>query len=281
MSLPDVQAARDGRNVAIPAVGISPVTLPLTFWDEAAGRGPVPIDASVALFTDLTAQDKGIHMSRLVQILMDTAEQPVTAAQLLQWVGEARTRLGANSGFTGVSFRYHLVKAAPVTGGAGYVPYMVRLLAGTVGDQTELGWQVAVPVTTLCPCSKAIADYGAHNQRGLITVAVQFSDASRFPALAAFVTELEGLGSAPMYALLKRPDEKWVTERAYEHPKFVEDVLRDTVLLLQSRTDIAWFAVTVSNDESIHTHNAVACYDRSLASADCVRPRIALWNEML
>jgi len=281
MSLPDVQAAQDARNVAIPAVGISPVTLPLRFWDEAAGDEPVPIDASVSLFTDLAAEDKGIHMSRLIQILMETVEQPVTATQLLQWVGQARARLAANAAFTAVSFRYHLKKAAPVTGGPGYVPYMVRLLAGTVGDQTELGWQVAVPVTTLCPCSKAIADYGAHNQRGLITVAAQFSDSSHFPALASFVTDLEGLGSAPIYALLKRPDEKWVTEQAYERPKFVEDVLRDAILLLQSRTNIGWFAVRVANDESIHAHNAVACYDRSLASGNGNRPRIALWNGML
>jgi GTP cyclohydrolase I len=281
MPLPDLQAQLDTRRVAIPGVGISAVAMPLKFWDQAAGVEPVSVDASVGIVTDLAADAKGTHMSRLVEVLMKAAQRPVTAEALLQAVTDVRGRLGASSAVVSMSFRHHVEKAAPVTGGIGFVPYQVKLMAGVFGDAAELAWRVRVPVTTLCPCSKAISEYGAHNQRGTLTVTTLFSPPRTFPALAPFLSGMESLGSSPLFALLKRPDEKWVTERAYQQPKFVEDVLRDAVLWIRGQHGIRWFSAGVVNDESIHAHDALAFFDSSLADASVERPRLAVWDAVI
>lgn len=277
MLLPDTQSLPDTRQVAIPAVGIAPVRMPLRFLDEENGA-VVPIDAEVGLFTDLPAEVRGTHMSRLMEVLMETQKTPITASGLHDVLQQVLLRLKSHTAMISVKFPFYIEKAAPVTRLEAYVPYRVQLLAARLGNQRQLGWRLEVPLTTLCPCSKAISDYGAHNQRGILAVQMAFSDRQRYPDLTRFLPSLEMLGSCPVYALLKRPDEKWVTEKAYESPKFVEDVLRDAVLFLQSRPDIVWFGIRMSNDESIHAHNAVAYYDEALANPTHARPLIFAWE---
>jgi GTP cyclohydrolase I len=277
VSLPDTQSQEDTRGIPIPAVGIAPVALPLRYRDEETGA-TVPIEAEVALYTTLAAEARGTHMSRLIEAVMEGAHQPVTAAALFDWIQDATGRLGATGGQVAVRFRYHVDKSAPVTGQHGFVAYEVELRAHQSGRQKLLGWRLGVPVTTLCPCSKEVSRYGAHNQRGRITITASIRSPKRYPALAAFLTAAEQLGSCPIFTLLKRPDEKWVTEAAYDHPKFVEDVLRDAVLWLQTRGDLTWFSAKVSNDESIHLHNAIAYFDQAWADPDQARPSIWDWD---
>jgi GTP cyclohydrolase I len=275
--LPDTQSQPDPRQVPIPAVGVAPVRLPLRYRDEETGI-TVPVDAEVGLYTDLAADTRGTHMSRLVDVLMEGTNEPITATALFHWIQQAVGLLGASTGQIAVRFRYHIDKAAPVTGRHAYVPYDVELRAKVAGRSKQLGWRVVVPVTTLCPCSKDIADYGAHNQRGRVTVTGAFRSVKRYPSLSGFLLDVEHLGSCPLYTLLKRPDEKWVTEAAYTHPKFVEDVLRDAVLWLHGRVDLSWFSVHVANDESIHPHNAVAYYDAAWVEGGAARPEIWQWT---
>lgn len=276
MNLPDVQSQPDLRQIPIPAVGIAPVEVPIRFGD-----GRAPAAASVGLFTDLAPDVKGTHMSRMVELIMAWRREPVTAATLFALLDETRGRLGARTARVSVAFRHFVEKEAPVTGKAALVPYDVELLAGVEDDERQLGWRLGAVVTTLCPCSEAISDYGAHNQRGTLSVATAFRDTRELPLVDGFLEQLEQLGSCPLYTLLKRPDEKWVTEAAYRTPKFVEDVLRDAVLWLQAQPEIGWFAVKVSNDESIHPHNAVAYYDRALVDPQWTRPALFWWDHRL
>jgi GTP cyclohydrolase I len=272
----DVQDQTDAHGIAIPAVGIAPVALPLRYRDEVTGA-IVPIDAECALLTDLAAERRGTRMSRLTDVLEEGTQEPVTASALLGWLEQAVASIGRGTSTARIAlrFRYHLAKAAPVSGATGYVPYPVELRASRRDRERVIGWAVSVLTTTLCPCSQQTAARGAHNQRCRIMARVSFRTPRRFPSLAAFLAEAEQLASCPVFSSLEQPDEKSVTEAAWDHPMFVEDVLRDGVAWLSRREDVAWFALKVVSEESIHPHNAVACYDGAAVAASAAS---ALWG---
>ncbi len=266
MILPDTQNLPDTRAIAIPAVGVTPLAMPLRIDD---GGDIHHVSATVALYTSLAGDRKGTHLSRLVESVMPLADAVLTPRSLRAVLAEARGRLDADEAFLAVQFRYDMRKPAPVSELTGYVPYDVGLIALDGPSGVEEGLTLNVPITTLCPCSKAISQYGAHNQRGRLFMTAALKETGRTFSLGARVGALEALGSSPVFSLLKRTDEKEVTERAYETPKFVEDVVRDAVLWLEAERQFGWYRVRVSNDESIHAHNAVALYD----SARALKPR--------
>jgi len=270
MILPDTQSLPDTRAIAIPAVGVTPLAMPLVVKDGASEHH---VAATVALYTSLAGDRKGTHLSRLVESAMPLSRGAVTRAALREVVADARARLDADEAFIAVQFRYDVKKPAPVSELSAYVPYDVCLYSLDGPGGLEEGMTLTVPITTLCPCSKAISEYGAHNQRGRLAATLALAGPAAHLGLSPWVGALEALGSSPVYSLLKRTDEKAVTERAYDTPKFVEDVLRDAVIWLESRDDLSWFRVRISNDESIHAHNAVALYDAARATRPRSRPR--------
>lgn len=263
MILPDTQNLPDARAIAIPAVGVTPLAMPLAI---AEGSDVRHVAATVALYTSLAGDRKGTHLSRLVESVMPLSDAVVTPASLRAVVADARSRLDADEAFVAVQFRYDIKKPAPVSELSGYVPYDVCLFSLDGDAGVEEGLSLTVPITTLCPCSKAISDYGAHNQRGRLLVTLARREPAQELGLKTLVEELEALGSSPVFSLLKRTDEKEVTERAYDTPKFVEDVLRDAVMWMEAQPDLGWYRVRISNDESIHAHNAVALYDAARAA---------------
>ena len=270
MILPDTQNLPDTRAIALPAVGVTPLAMPLRITDAGIVHH---VSASVALYTSLAENRKGTHLSRLVESVIPLADAVLTPASLRAVLADARGRLDADEAFLAVRFRYDMKKSAPVSGLAGYVPYEVCLIALHRAAGIEEGLILDVPITTLCPCSKAISQYGAHNQRGRLLLTAALNEPGEGFSLGAQIGALESLGSSPVFSILKRTDEKEVTERAYETPKFVEDVVRDAVLWIQGQKTLGWYRVRISNDESIHAHNAVALFDAARAVRPRARPR--------
>ena len=251
--LPDVQASPDTRQLAISKVGVKGLRYPMALFD-AAGAVQNTI-AELAMSVGLPPELKGTHMSRFVELL-EQKRQPLDADQLLGMLEEMLLRLEASSGQIELAFPYFMRKAAPVSGVESLLDYDVRMLAEQrPGVPPELSLEVVVPVTSLCPCSKRISDYGAHNQRSHITI-VACLRAAMTPETLIRIAEEEA--SCELFGLLKRPDEKWVTERAYDNPKFVEDLVRDIALRLMQDERIARWTVKSENFESIHNHSAYA-----------------------
>lgn len=252
-AMPDVQSSHDQRNQRIDQVGIKAIQHPLIFND---GDNHTNTIAECMLTVGLPAERKGTHMSRFVAMLN---EQPLTlsVATLSDWVASMLTRLDATSGVAEFSFPYFVSKPAPVSGQPAMMDYQVTLY-GEVDAQGNQHTRVTVvvPVTSLCPCSKEISAYGAHNQRSHITVTADISDPNL--VLADFIAQIEEQGSCPLWGLLKRPDEKYITERAFDQPKFVEDIVRDVANCVQNYPGIAGFTASVENFESIHNHSAWA-----------------------
>jgi GTP cyclohydrolase I len=255
-AIPDVQACPDGRDLAIDQVGIRGLRYPLTFADgDDAGQATI---ATCNVCVALPAERKGTHMSRLVALLEERTAPgaaPLGVANLREWLEALVARLDAPGGRIEVAFPYFVRKTAPVSGVASRLDYEVRLageLAGGVYVQTLA---VAVPVTSLCPCSKEISDYGAHSQRSRITIELR---AERPVAVAEVLRMAEDEASAELYGILKRADEKYVTERAYDNPRFVEDLVRGVAARLAGDPRVSAFVVEAENFESIHNHSAYA-----------------------
>jgi GTP cyclohydrolase IB len=256
LHIPDTQSARDERHVAIQRVGIKDVRYPVQL--EVAGV----LQSTTALWTldvALPAEQKGTHMSRFVAWL-DGLDEPITAASLPRLHAAMLDRLGASDGRVEAGFSFFLRKRAPVSGVQSLLDYQGRWIAETRGGVATLWAEVAVPVKSLCPCSKEISDYGAHNQRSLVTVRVELLQAIEWHELVRFA---EDAASCEIWPMLKRADEKWVTERAYENPKFVEDLVRDVALALNADARVGRYAVDVENFESIHNHSAYARIERA------------------
>lgn len=251
MFLPDVQASHDLRNVAIARVGVRGLTHPVTV---ATATGSQPSVASVDMFVGLPAQMKGTHMSRFIEVLTGHRE-PLSATSMRTLMQAMLSKLEAARGEIEVRLPYFILKSAPVSGVQSLMDYQLTLRAETADGATRVLQKVTVPVTSLCPCSKKISDYGAHNQRAHIVISVE---------LAAPITVEEQVriaeqaASSEMWALLKRPDEKYVTERAYDNPKFVEDVVRDVALALNADERVLAYTVESENFEAIHNHSAYA-----------------------
>lgn len=254
--LHDTQSQRDDRQIAIDRVGVKNLRYPIQVKDRTHEAQSTV--ATVQLTVDLPHHHKGTHMSRFVEVL--NAHGPVLHIQNLKEILQAlQKRLHSESAHLEFEFPYFLQKKAPATEAVGIMDYTVRFQANLHGEKFSSELCVIVPVTTLCPCSKAISKYGAHNQRGQVTLAVHFTKPVWIEDLIQIV---ESSASSELFSLLKRPDEKIVTERAYENPVFVEDLVRNVALRLDAHPDISWYRVEAENFESIHNHNAYALIEK-------------------
>ena len=251
--LPDVQSIADTRRLAIQSVGIKGLRYPLLL--ETAGGEHLNTVATLAMTVGLPPQVKGTHMSRFVELL-EGRTGALTQDGLFRMLEEMLVRLDAASGRIELVFPYFIRKTAPVSGVESLLDYDATLIIDQrEGERACLTLRVTAPVTSLCPCSKKISDYGAHNQRSHITLEARL----RSPmAIEELVRLAEEEASCEVFGLLKRPDEKWVTERAYDNPKFVEDLVRDIALRLMQEPRIAEWKVASENFESIHNHSAYA-----------------------
>jgi GTP cyclohydrolase I len=251
--LPDIQSAADTRQLAIQRVGVKGLRYPMTV--RGADGGTVATVATLALTVALPPQVKGTHMSRFVELL-ESNREALTLDGLRAMCGDMLDRLDAGAGRIEVSFPYFLRKQAPISG----VESLLDVDAGVVVEKLarkplRITLKVTVPVTSLCPCSKKISDYGAHNQRSHLTLSAELR---RDLTIEELVRVAEEEASCEVYGLLKRPDEKYVTERAYDNPKFVEDLVRDIALRLKGDPRIGRWTVESENFESIHNHSAYA-----------------------
>ena len=247
----DVQGRADSRRIPINKVGIKDVYHPVRVRDRSGGDQHTV--ANFNMYVALPHNFKGTHMSRFVEILHH--EREISVESFRQMLGEMTQRLDATSGHIEMSFPYFVMKRAPVTGVESVVKYDASLI-GEIHDGIEQMWiRVVVAATSLCPCSKKISDYGAHNQRSHITIIARLRAAMTPDELVRLAEEE---ASCEVFGLLKRPDEKWVTERAYDNPKFVEDLVRDIALRLMDEPRIAEWKVSSENFESIHNHSAYA-----------------------
>ena len=255
--LTDTQAQRDERQIPIDRVGVKGLRYPMQIRDKA--RTLQHTIATVALTVDLPHHFKGTHMSRFVEVLNEFGPE-LHVDNIHTILRELRERLDSEKAHVDFEFPFFLEKKAPVTGAVGLMDYVARFAATIEGDAIDFVLTVLVPVTTLCPCSKAISVHGAHNQRGLVTFALRFTEPIWIEDLIRLV---EDCASCELYSLLKRPDEKAVTERAYENPVFVEDLVRAIAARADQEKRITWYRVEAENFESIHNHNAYALVERS------------------
>jgi GTP cyclohydrolase I len=248
----DVQSSTDNRRIAINKVGIKNIRHPVRVQDRSAGEQHTI--AWFNMYVNLPHHFKGTHMSRFVDIL-NRHEQELSVESFKQMLPEMTALLEAESGHIEMSFPYFVNKSAPVTGVQSLLDYEVSFIGEIHGDDTTMTVKVIVPVTSLCPCSKKISDYGAHNQRSHVTVTAVIED---FIWVEDLIDIIEAEASCELYGLLKRPDEKYVTEQAYENPKFVEDMVRDVAARLNAEPRIIDYVVESENFESIHNHSAYA-----------------------
>lgn len=265
--LKDVQSSPSTVALDIDRVGVKHVELPLVVKDRDKGRQHTV--ASVDMGVDLPAAYKGTHMSRFVEALENWREasaEELDYTSMKRLLSDVLTRLNAHRAYARFSFPYFRTRRAPVSGQAAPVRYRCRLTGEL--EQGQEGpcflLELEVPVTTVCPCSKAISRAGAHGQRALVRMGIRMS---RFEWLEGFIDIAEESGSAPIYTLLKRPDEKFVTEQAYDNALFVEDVVRNVATRLEQHAHVTWFRVEVESEESIHGHNAFASIERSVNRA--------------
>lgn len=254
-NMPDLQQSRDHRKIPIRKVGVKNISYPIVVQDKHASVQHTV--ATIDMYVDLPHQFKGTHMSRFVEILNRYREQ-IALERLEDILWEMRRKLGSETAHLRVEFPYFIDKAAPVSRARSLMEYTCAFDACLAGDALDFVLEVKVPVTSLCPCSKELSRFGAHNQRSIMTVKVRYKE---FLWIEDLVELIEQCGSSPLYALLKRADEKHVTEQAYENPRFVEDMVREAYLRLAALDTITWFSVEAENFESIHNHSAYAAVE--------------------
>ena len=255
LHIPDTQSGADQRHLPIQRVGIKDIRYPLQLRVAGAVQSTA---AHWDLDVALPADKKGTHMSRFIAWL-EALDEPLDTHSLRMRHAQMLDKLGASEGRIEARFSFFVRKRAPVSGLSSLLDYQGRWIAETRGGVTSLWAEVGVPVKTLCPCSKEISDYGAHNQRSLVTIRVELLQPVEWQELVRFA---EDQASSELWPMLKRVDEKWVTERAYENPKFVEDLVRDVALALNRDARIGRYRAEVENFESIHNHSAYACIER-------------------
>lgn len=255
--LTDTQNLPDHRNLAIDRVGVKNLRFPVCVRDKA--RSEQHTIATVSLAVDLPKEYKGTHMSRFVEVLNSHGPE-LDVHSITALPQELLGRLDAQRSHIAFEFPYFLSKEAPVTRKPGMVDYEVVFELDAQGSDIDFILTVKVPVATLCPCSKAISDRGAHNQRGIVTYSVRFNEPIWIEDLIHLV---EKSASCELYSLLKRPDEKAVTERAYDNPVFVEDLVRNVAARSDRQPNITWYRVEAENFESIHNHNAYAVIEKT------------------
>jgi GTP cyclohydrolase I len=259
--IPDVQASEDKRHLAIDQVGIKAIRHPIKVKERDGGIQHTI--ATFSMYVGLPHQFKGTHMSRFVEIL-NSHERELSVESFQIMLKEMVSRLEAQSGRIEMSFPYFVNKAAPVSGVKSLLDYEITFVGEVLDGKTQFTMKVLTPVTSLCPCSKEISERGAHNQRSHVTLTARTND---FVWIEELIDIAEGQASCELYGLLKRPDEKYVTERAYDNPKFVEDMVRDVAAVLDRDPRIEAYVVESENFESIHNHSAYAMIKRDKTAA--------------
>jgi GTP cyclohydrolase FolE2 len=264
--LPDIQSQIDSRELRIDAVGVNRVRYPITI---RAGERLLPTIATLSMTVGLPAVTKGTHMSRFIELL-EAQTEPLDQKGFRTSLLDMLQRLGASSGSIEMEFPYFVTKTAPVSGVQSRLDHDIRWW-GRVSDDGvySFGMRVVVPATSLCPCSKEISAYGAHNQRSHISIEAELTGEMAIEELIAIA---ERSASCEVYGLLKRADEKYVTERAYDNPKFVEDLVRDVALALNRDPRVGAYVVEAENFESIHNHSAFARIVRPNPALGSSRP---------
>lgn len=250
----DVQSEKDLRHIPLKHVGIKGLRWPIELMDKE--RGTQHSVAKVTLAVDLPHDLRGTHMSRFVECLRTLG--PVGLNEIENILDKLKEHLQAEKAFLQLEFPYFITKAAPVSGMTAPMD-MDCVYKAEKGERFKLRIKAMVPVQTLCPCSKEISDYGAHNQRAWAKMEIEANELVWLEELAAVA---DAAASAPVYGLLKRPDEKFVTERAYDNPRFVEDAVREIALRLEADKRITWYRAEVESVESIHNHNAFAVVEK-------------------
>ncbi len=255
----DIQKQPDFRNIPIDKVGIKGLKYPVRVLDKSKGFQSTV--ACINMYVDLPHQLKGTHMSRFVEMLHLFRAQ-VSFESITNILDDMKQVLGAASSHIEITFPYFIEKQSPITGAKGLMDYTCSILGSSdPNDNRDMILKVAVPITSVCPCSREISEYGAHNQRGEVLVSTRFK---KFIWIEDVVDVVEKSASCDVFSVLKREDEKYVTEQGYKNPKFVEDVVRDIAQCLIQDDNIFWFAVSAENFESIHNHSAYAYIEKGL-----------------
>jgi len=257
-TIADVQRSADTRQIAIDKVGIKDIRHPVRIRDRHSGEQHTV--ANFNMYVNLPHNFKGTHMSRFVEIL-NQHEREITVKSFKEVLAEMVEKLEAQSGHIEMAFPYFINKKAPVSGVESLLDYEVTFIGEIHNGKPKLVMKVVVPVTSLCPCSKKISAYGAHNQRSHVTVSIHTRS---FVWIEELIEMIEQEASCELYGLLKRPDEKYVTERAYDNPKFVEDMVRDVAARLNADDRITAYTVESENFESIHNHSAYAYIEKNI-----------------
>ena len=257
LPLTDVQKTRDRRNIPINKVGVKDISYPIVVMDK--NRTFQHTVARVNMYVDLPHHFKGTHMSRFIEIL-NTYREKIALDKLEVILERMKEKLGASRAHLEVEFPYFIEKTAPVSRAKSLMEYTCQFSA-SLAEDFDFILGISVPVTSLCPCSKELSRFGAHNQRSTITVRIRYRE---FIWIEDLVEIIELCGSSPVYSLLKREDEKFVTEQAFENPKFVEDIVREVTQRLSALENVTWFTVEAENYESIHKHSAFASIERTI-----------------
>lgn len=252
----DIQNQKDFRNIDIKKVGVKNIKYPIIVLDRA--RGTQPVNATINMYVNLPHHFKGTHMSRFVEVLNDFKGQ-INIKTFQTILEKTRQKLHAQSAHMEIEFPYFMEKTAPVSHAKSFMEYRCLFTGEKNVDQIDFLVGVIVPVTTVCPCSREISKFGAHNQRSIVTVKVRFK---KFFWIEDIIKMVEESASGEVYSLLKRVDEKYVTEKAYENPKFVEDVVRSVAVKLNADSNFIWYSVEAENFESIHNHSAYAYVEK-------------------
>jgi len=250
--IPDVQSCQDIRKIDIEQVGIKDIRHPVVISDRAGGVQHTV--ANFSMFVGLPHNFKGTHMSRFVEILNDH-EYEISVDSFKEMITETLERLDAETAFIEMTFPFFVSKKAPVSSVSSLMDYEVTLIGKVYNNKPQVSVKVIVPITSLCPCSKGISDYGAHNQRSHVTLTCTVK---QFVWVEELIDLVEKAASSELYGILKRPDEKYVTEKAYDNPKFVEDLVRDIAVDLNKDNRIIAYTIESENFESIHNHSAYA-----------------------
>lgn len=249
----DVQNQRDYRNIPIDKVGIKNLKYPITVRDKREGYQPTV--ATINMYVSLPHKHRGTHMSRFVELL-HLFRPEVSLKNFSAILEDMKRHLNAKSAHVDITFPYFIEKKAPVSEFTGLMDYTCRIIGTSHTDgQVDLVSEVIVPISSVCPCSKEISDEGAHNQRGQVCLRTRFN---KFIWMEDMIELVESTASCDVFSILKRVDEKYVTEKAFSNPKFVEDIVRDIAQKLNQDDNITWFTVSAENFESIHNHSAYA-----------------------
>ena len=261
----DVQNQSDHRKIDINKVGVKNLHYPIVVLDKE-NRTQHTV-ATINMYASLDHHLKGAHMSRFLEVIGEYYVD-VSMHNFLDMLEKIRVNLSARGAYAEVTFPYFIEKVAPVSGQRSIMSYTCQYIGEVVGDSRQLIVGIRVPVMTVCPCSRDISERGAHNQRGIVTVKLL---SKKFFWIEDIIVQVEQSASSELYTLMKREDEKYITERAYDNPKFVEDLVRDVTQRIEKTGGYPWFSVEAENFESIHNHSAYAYLEQGEIPSGLIR----------